>query len=118
MEIAEVAKIFKIIKQKYASFDARVQSVQENFRYLRDIPFEVAVKNVDKHIMTDKFPPTIADIRGGLGEQLERQRSKDDTETLFTKLDEWALKSAPPPPGNRQKIINILGGVRYEQQDL
>ncbi|TCZ76154.1 hypothetical protein E0485_15050 [Paenibacillus albiflavus] len=108
MELAEVAKLFKTVKKRYPSFDASLESVNECHKYLRDFPYDVAVANVDQHIMTDKFPPTISDIRGRLGEQQDRQRSKDAAQEYFEQLDAWKASAAPPPPGLRGKIRDLL----------
>jgi hypothetical protein len=108
VKIDEAAELFKIIKRHYPGFDGSVQSVKENFKYLKDFPFEVALENVDKHIMTERFPPTIADIRGRLGEQIERNRMKQETDEYFGQLNDWRQKAAPPPPGNLEKVRSIL----------
>ncbi|MFW5436593.1 hypothetical protein [Paenibacillus apiarius] len=110
MKIDEAAELFKIIKRSYPSFDANVRNVKENFKYLRDFPFEVALENVDKHIMTERFPPTIADIRGRLGEQIERNRMKQETEEYFEQMEAWRQNAAPPPAGNLEKVRAILRG--------
>ncbi|MCY9541827.1 replicative helicase loader/inhibitor [Paenibacillus alvei] len=108
MNRAEVARLLLGIKQNYPSFDASAESVERHARYLRDIPFEVAKQNLDSHIMTERFPPTIADLRGRLGEQIERNRMKQETDEYFEKLDEWRKKAVPPPRGNLEKVRAIL----------
>ncbi|WP_374019040.1 hypothetical protein ABU162_04635 [Paenibacillus thiaminolyticus] len=110
MKIDEAAELFKIIKRHYPNFDGSVQNVKENFRYLKDFPFEVAIDNVDKHIMTERFPPTIADIRGRLGEQIERNRMKQETDEYFDRLDAWRENAAPPPPGNLERVRALVKG--------
>jgi len=99
MEIHETAELFKTIKKHYSGFNASVEAVKETHRYLKDFPFEVACVNVDQHIMTEKFPPTIADIRGRLGEQFERQRSKERTESYLQQMELARACAAAPPEG-------------------
>ena len=38
------------------------------YEMLKDIPYNLASRAVMKHIKTDKFPPTIADVRNGAEE--------------------------------------------------
>jgi len=104
----EVAKILLTIKENYPSFDASKESVDRHLKYLKDFPFDVARENVHGHILTEKFPPTIADIRGRLGEQLDRQRMQENTDSFLSQLDNWSTKAAPPPSGLRRKIHEIL----------
>ena len=108
MNKAEVATLLKVIKQNYPTFDASIENVEQHVRYLQDFPFAAAKANVDKHIMTERFPPTIADIRGRIGEQLEKQRMKKETSTYFEKLDSWKNGAAPPPAGLKEALYAKL----------
>jgi len=108
MHRGEVAKLLMILLDNYPNVDATDESVDRLQRYLHDFPFEQAVKNVKQHILTSKFPPNIAEIRGGLGEQVEKQRMKEETNTFFEKLDSWKKGSAPPPAGLKEALYAKL----------
>lgn len=108
MDKAEVAQLFKKIKQRYPTFDASLEEVTECHRHLQDFPFETAIQNVDQHIKTEKWPPTISEIRGRLGEQIERERMRELTETYFAEREAAAQVACPPPPGWRDGLIERL----------
>lgn len=111
MEVIEVAELFKIIKRHYPSFDASVENVKSSHKYLRDFPFQAACQNVDQHILTERFPPTIADIRGRLGEQIERQRMKDEAESYSAQVELWKANCSPPPAGYFDTVRAKIRGV-------
>nr|WP_275901159.1 hypothetical protein [Paenibacillus periandrae] len=98
----------KVIKRRYPSFDTSPENVRDHAKYLRDFPFEAALENVEKYILTDRFPPTIADIRGRLGDLQDSQRSKDEAAAFQAKLDQWAADDRPPPNGYWERVRQKL----------
>lgn len=110
MEVVEIAELYAHIKRHYPFFDASLSKVKEDHRYLRDFPTDAARDNIDKHIQTETATPGVAHIRGRLGEQLERQRMKADTESFFALVGEWEKKDEPPPPGYWEGIRKSLRG--------
>ncbi|MEI2395623.1 replicative helicase loader/inhibitor [Paenibacillus phytohabitans] len=108
MNKLEVAKLYKVIKKRYSNFDASLQAVEEDLDMLKDIPYEVAQSNFRQHIMTSDFPPKISQIRGRLGEQLERERMRKQTEELLQEMDISRLKAVPPPAGLKEEIYARL----------
>lgn len=52
---------------------------------LKDLPYEVASVAIQKHMLTEKFPPTIADIRSKAGEITAPQHEE------MGELEAWAL---------------------------
>lgn len=115
MKESEVIDLIKIIRQAYPTFDSSAESVRHHFKYLRDFSFEAALENVEKHILTERFPPTIADIRGRLGDQMESQRSKATAAEHFARLDAWGANNTPPPEDYwesiKRKLRGEVGGV-------
>jgi hypothetical protein len=107
---AEVFDLLIEIKQNYPNFDVSDESIERHYKYLRDFPFEAALKNVEQHIMTERFPPTIADIRGRLGEQMDSQRSKDKAVAYFEQLERWRKDGSEPPPGYWDSVRAKLKG--------
>ncbi|TMV49388.1 hypothetical protein FE783_12810 [Paenibacillus mesophilus] len=111
MDKADVIDLLAEIKEEYRHFDVSDESIERHLKYLYDIPFNTAMKNVEQHIATNsRFPPGIADIRGRLGEQLDRQRQREETETYLAQIEHWRENAAPPPAGNRDKVMAILRG--------
>lgn len=108
MNRSEVVSLLLEILEEYPQFDTSDKEIDRHFKYLKDFKFEDALANIDQHIKTKGFPPKISEIRGQLGEQIDRQRSKDASQAHFDQLDEWEAKSAPPPPGLREKIYDLL----------
>ncbi|MFB6471237.1 hypothetical protein ACFCW7_00085 [Paenibacillus glucanolyticus] len=108
MHRGEVAKLLMIIVDNYPNFDASNENVDRHLKYLHDFPFDVAVRNVDGHIRTSKYPPNIAEIRGSLGEQVERNRMRTVTEEYFAERARAREEACPPPPGWKEAIYAKL----------
>lgn len=104
MNRVEILDLLTEIKRNYPSFDVSDESIERHSKYLRDFPFDAAMQNVEDHIRTDRFPPTIADIRGRLGDQMESQKSKEQTASYFAQVELWKHNAAPPPDGMRERI--------------
>lgn len=109
MHRGEVAKLLMTIVDNYPNFNTSDENVDRHLKYLHDLPYEVAARNVDEHIRTSKYPPNIAEIRGNLGEQIERDRMKAATEDYFAAREEAAKNACPPPPGWKEAIYAKLG---------
>jgi hypothetical protein len=105
---AEVIELLIVIKENYPSFDVSEDSIDRHMKYLHDFPFDVAKRNVDEHIRTSKYPPNIAEIRGSLGEQIERDRMKTATEEYFRAREKAQEQACPPPPGWKEDIFAKL----------
>lgn len=106
----QVMLIVAELVENYPSFDASEENIDRHFRYLTDFPFDAAMKNIEEHIKTSKFPPIIADIRGRLGDQMDAQRSKDAAQDHFALLDAWIAESTPPPDGYWENMKRKLRG--------
>ncbi|KAF6569059.1 hypothetical protein G9G53_22465 [Paenibacillus sp. EKM206P] len=108
MNRADVMRLFIVISESYPAFDISPENEERHLKYLRDIPFEVAIQNVEQHIMTNKFYPTIAEIRGRLGEQIERDRLRAETAGYFAEREAARERACPPPPGWKEAILERL----------
>lgn len=66
MNYNEFKAIAKILKSTYTSerFLPDKDAMNVWFTMLEDLPIEVVKPTVQKYMLTEKFPPTIADIRG------------------------------------------------------
>ncbi|MBO9609186.1 MAG: hypothetical protein J7639_24745 [Paenibacillaceae bacterium] len=112
MDKAEVIDLLKVIKRNYANFDTSVESIEYHLKRLQDFPFEAAAENVERHILTERFPPVIADIRGRLGDQLDSQRSKAEAAEFEAQLESWRINSSlqPPPSGYWDEVRAKIQG--------
>lgn len=65
MEKIEFAKLAAAIKELYPNSNIlqTAEGTEVWFRLLEDLPFDVANTAVIKYAMTNKYPPTVADIR-------------------------------------------------------
>lgn len=109
MNRAEIIDLLIVIKENYPTFDTSPENEDRHLKYLHDFPFDVAMRNVDEHIRTSKYPPNIAEIRGSLGEQLERNRMRSATEEYFAEREEARKHACSPPPGWKESIYAKLG---------
>ncbi|MGG1880153.1 replicative helicase loader/inhibitor [Paenibacillus cisolokensis] len=109
MDKAEVIELLIVIKENYPNFNVSDETVDRHLKYLHDFPFQAAIRNVDEHIRTSKYPPNIAEIRGSLGEQIERDRMKSSTEEYFAERARAKQEACPPPPGWKESIYAKLG---------
>lgn len=109
MEVVEIAELYKHIKKRFPFFDASVEKVKEDHKYLKDFPNDTAWENVSQYILTETTTPTIAHIRGRLGEQLERDRMRTATDRYFAEREEAAKHACPPPKGWKEGIYAKLG---------
>lgn len=106
----DVIMLIAELVESYPNFDDSDATIDRHYKYLHDFPFDVAFKNIERHIMTSKWPPTIAEIRGSVGEQIERDRMKAATEEYFAARAEAAKHACPPPPGWKEAIYAKLTG--------
>ena len=109
MNRAEVIDLFIEIKQEYPQFNDSDDEIDRHLKYLKDFPFDTALRNVEQHIKTNKWPPGIAEIRGSLGEQIERDRMKTATEEYFAERARARQEACPPPPGWKEAVYAKLG---------
>lgn len=112
MEKLEVILLVRTIKANYPGFDQSTENINRLHRYLKDFPFETAKENIDTHIMTEKFPPNVAEIRGRIGEQRDHERLKADTAEYFAERDAARAAAVPPPLGWKEEMYAKLGFTR------
>lgn len=117
MNRADVIELFIEIKQEYPNFDDSDDEINRHLKYLKDFPFQTALENVENHIKTSKWPPGIAEIRGNLGEQLERDRMRTATDQYFAEREEAAKHACPPPKGWKEGIYAKLGKCSVESSE-
>lgn len=110
VEVVEVAQLYREIKKHFPFFDASVEKVKADYKYLKDFPVETAQENIDRYILTETVEPKIANIRGRLGDLQDSQRSKEAAAEHFANLDEWVSSHKPPPEGYWETVMRKLRG--------
>lgn len=63
MDRKHVIEVFKVIKGVYPLFEVSTEKVDLWARLLKDQNPAVIMRNTEKYVLNQKFPPTIADIR-------------------------------------------------------
>ncbi|RJX40065.1 hypothetical protein D3P09_11870 [Paenibacillus pinisoli] len=111
MNKLQLIDLFGIIKRTYPSFDISQPSIEHYAKYLQDFPYETACANMEKYMLTERFPPTIADIRGRAGDLKDSERSKAVAAEHMAKLDAWGTGSHPPSGYWKQVMNNLRGGT-------
>lgn len=73
MEKEEFARLVKGLKESYPNF--KMIESKEGFEMwyamLKDIPYPAVSRSVCRYIATNKYPPSIADIRQGIAEETQ-----------------------------------------------
>lgn len=87
MERDEFKILVKSMKAVYAqpTFLPDQDAFNVWYALLKDLPYELASMAVQKHMLTEKFPPTIADLRAKANEVVERPAEE------MSELEAWAL---------------------------
>ena len=108
MNAVEIAELYKHIKKHFPFFDASLDKVKEDLKYLHDFPTQAAWDNIERHILTETTTPGIAHIRGRIGDLMDSQRSKEAAAAYRDKLESWRLNSSPPPDGYWERGRQLL----------
>ena len=87
MERDEFKILVKSMKAVYAqpTFLPDQDAFNVWYALLKDLPYELASMAVQKHMLTEKFPPTIADLRAKANEVVEQPAEE------MSELEAWAL---------------------------
>lgn len=63
MKREEVKEVFKLIKSVYPQFEVDTGKIDTWTRLMKDQNPAVVMRNAERYVLEQKFPPTIADIR-------------------------------------------------------
>ena len=74
MTFDEFKVLVRGMKAVYTSlnFLPDADSIKIWYKLLKDMPYELANVAIQKHMMTNKFPPTVAEIRAGAVETVSK----------------------------------------------
>lgn len=63
MNREQVKEVFKILAFAYPKFDVTSEKIDFWHKFLIDQDPAVVMKNAERHVMNNQFPPTIAELR-------------------------------------------------------
>lgn len=112
MEANQVLEILREIKGAFGNrFEINDNTAKVWHKALRDLPFESVMEYVEGCALEQDFPPSLADLKRAAGEtdsQRYHQSLKESAAERLAKLDDWERTAAPPPPGNREKVLELV----------
>lgn len=87
MNFDEFKRLVKGMKAVYTSqnFLSDAESIKIWYQLLKDMPYEIANVSIQKHMATNKFPPTVAEIRSGAAEITDKSHDWSDGWESFRK---------------------------------
>jgi hypothetical protein len=94
MNREQVVTLFRKIKDFYSNFEVNSEKVDSWHSFLRNSNPAIVMRNLEDHILKEKFPPTIA--------ELAEQRNKtnvldlDETQELLRKMKQWEKEAGRP----------------------
>ncbi|WP_028609755.1 replicative helicase loader/inhibitor [Paenibacillus harenae] len=98
MKKQETAQFLAVVKTAFPHFEITEPVVHLWHEYLEPIPFDQAKKNLQEHIRSNRFPPTIADIvRLEPNSTLHIDQLRLETAERFALMDEWERNAVPIP---------------------
>lgn len=112
MKRAQVIDLLVKIAEEYNQVDTSDLEINRLYENLKDFPFDKAVENVRQHILTNSWPPKIAQIRGGQGDMKEDIRSKVDAAHLLAERENNRAEVVLPPAGWKESLYAKLGYTR------
>lgn len=110
MDRSETIKLFSLITNAYDMFDVTEEKLELWATMLADQEFPNVLENLKAHIQRDKFPPSIADLRG-VPAYTANDGYKNKNEVLrIEKMREGALKRIP-----EDKIPDFIKRAKKER---
>nr|WP_307205634.1 hypothetical protein [Paenibacillus harenae] len=77
---------------------------------MKDLPFEIAIRNLHEHLKSNEFPPKAADIARYDLKTQNHEFLRLETAAQFSNLDQWATDVSEPPEGFWEEIKAKLKG--------
>ncbi|WP_217563045.1 replicative helicase loader/inhibitor [Paenibacillus sp. GbtcB18] len=102
MDRQSVARILVLINHAYPNFVTDRVKAESWLKFLENVPYELAHKNLLHHIRTSRFIPTIADISKPEHDPehyTDYRQLKSETDKRLDEMERW--KRAALPPGGR-----------------
>jgi hypothetical protein len=107
----EVRQIFMLIQNTNGSFDYDDDKVLIWTDLLREVPFDLAQRNLRRHLLTNKHIPVPAEISKPepVPEQiaLYHDHLRDSAQQHMVNLVEWQKNSVVPPDEVRERMRQL-----------
>lgn len=114
MNKSEVAKLFERIVQYYPSFTGDINKIHAWHEILISTSFDLAINNLKRHVTTEKFPPTIAELSKPLqpiktdAERFHDHMNSSGIKTLKEFEHMQKLKAVPPTTEQRRRVRDAV----------
>lgn len=108
MRRAQVIDLLCKIAEEYGQVDTSDPEINRLYENLKDFPFDVACENVRQHMLTNPWPPKLAQIRGGAGDLRDQRKLKDQTAEYFMERDKARAAAKPMPAGWKEELYARL----------
>lgn len=108
MKRAQVIDLLIKLKEEYSQVDTSSPEIDRLYENLKDFPYDVACENVRQHMLTNPWPPKIAQIRGGAGDLQDQRKAKDQTADYFAERDKAQAAAKPMPAGWKEALYARL----------
>lgn len=89
MDRNHVKEVFKVIKGVYPNFEVSSEKIDLWTRLLKDQNPAVVMRNTERYVLSQKFPPTIADLR-----EVRLESHKSD---FLKKVAKWESDASGKP---------------------
>jgi hypothetical protein len=94
----QTVKILALIATAYPNFNLTDERVDLWHEFMRKFPFEKGLLHLKRHIETNSFPPTIADIlKKDPSQFVDYEKLKLETANRLERMDAWENKAIPYP---------------------
>ena len=94
MNREQVKEVFKLLKYSYPQFEVTTDKLDMWTRLLKDQNPATVMKNTERYVLNNKFPPSLADLR-------EKKVAARDT-SFIEKVKQWERESVGDKPRSRE----------------
>lgn len=113
MKESEIRELFMIIRNFYSYFSYDDFTVQLWLDALRKVPFEIAERNLKRHVQHGKFPPTVAELSVGIHQNPEGRYipGVDETRVMLDEMErEYQRFLQQPKIDTRKARLSVIDG--------
>jgi hypothetical protein len=82
----EVKEVFKVLTNVYPQFEVTKEKLDVWSSFLRDQNPAIIMRNTERFVLENKFPPTIADLR--------ERMTEANSSNIIDKMKEWERNAA------------------------
>lgn len=101
MSNKEALHILSLVSVAYPVIEVTEESITLWETMLKEVDYNVAARNLHRHMLMSKYPPTIAEIAASNGSVEAEQRKRETAERLDM-LEGWNCAACLPAGGNTE----------------